>query len=94
MSYHQEILRSKIQGIIIFKLLAIHIYINDHQLTQIPINGKINQKKETNQTMKATGVVRKVDRLGRIIIPIEIRDIFDIKIKDGLESFTEGKFSF
>jgi AbrB family transcriptional regulator, transcriptional pleiotropic regulator of transition state genes len=39
--------------------------------------------------MKSTGIVRKVDQLGRIVIPIEIREIFDIKIKDGLEIFTE-----
>jgi AbrB family transcriptional regulator, transcriptional pleiotropic regulator of transition state genes len=30
-----------------------------------------------------------VDELGRIVIPIEIREIFDINIKDGLEIFTE-----
>lgn len=40
--------------------------------------------------MKATGVVRQVDQLGRIVIPIEIRRVFDIEIKDSLEIFTEN----
>ena len=29
-------------------------------------------------TMKSTGIVRKVDELGRVVIPIEIRNKFDI----------------
>lgn len=40
--------------------------------------------------MKATGVVRKVDELGRIVVPIELRRTLDIDIKDPLEIFTEG----
>jgi len=40
--------------------------------------------------MKATGVVRKVDELGRIVLPIELRRTMDIDIKDPLEIFTEG----
>ena len=38
--------------------------------------------------MKATGVVRKVDELGRVVLPIEIRKVLDIKHKDALEMFT------
>jgi len=41
--------------------------------------------------MKATGVVRKVDELGRIVLPKELRDTFDIKIKDPLEIFVDGE---
>jgi transcriptional pleiotropic regulator of transition state genes len=41
--------------------------------------------------MKATGIVRKVDELGRIVIPKELRGILDINIKDSLEIFTEDK---
>ena len=37
--------------------------------------------------MKATGIVRKVDELGRIVIPIELRRTLDIEIKDPLEIF-------
>lgn len=40
--------------------------------------------------MKSTGVVRKVDELGRIVIPIEIRRIQNIAVKDPLEIFVEG----
>ena len=35
--------------------------------------------------MKSTGIVRKVDELGRIVIPIELRRTLDIGIKDSLE---------
>lgn len=40
--------------------------------------------------MKSTGVVRKIDELGRIVLPMSLRTTFDIKEKDALEIFTEG----
>lgn len=40
--------------------------------------------------MKATGIVRKVDELGRIVLPIELRRTLDVDIKDAMEIFTEG----
>ena len=40
--------------------------------------------------MKATGIVRRVDELGRVVIPIELRNKFDIQIKDPIEIFVEG----
>ena len=40
--------------------------------------------------MKSTGIVRKVDELGRIVIPIELRNELDIAQKDPLEIFVEG----
>ncbi len=39
--------------------------------------------------MKATGIVRKVDELGRIVLPIEIRRTLDIEIKDAIEIFVD-----
>ena len=39
--------------------------------------------------MKATGIVRKVDELGRIVIPIEMRRTLDVAEKDSLEIFVE-----
>ena len=39
--------------------------------------------------MKSTGVVRKVDELGRIVIPKELRKTFNINEKDPLEIFVE-----
>ena len=39
--------------------------------------------------LKSTGIVRKVDELGRIVIPIELRRTLDIGIKDSLEIYVE-----
>ncbi len=41
--------------------------------------------------MKSTGIVRKVDELGRIVLPKELRRTFDIEEKDGLEIFVDGE---
>ena len=35
--------------------------------------------------MKSTGIVRRVDELGRVVIPIELRNQFDISEKDPIE---------
>lgn len=40
--------------------------------------------------MKSTGIVRKVDELGRIVLPIEMRRNLDIAEKDALEIYVEG----
>jgi transcriptional pleiotropic regulator of transition state genes len=40
--------------------------------------------------MKATGIVRRVDELGRVVLPIELRKSMDIKERDAMEIFTEG----
>ena len=39
--------------------------------------------------VKSTGIVRKVDELGRIVIPIELRRNLDIDEKDSLEIYVE-----
>lgn len=41
-------------------------------------------------TMKATGIVRKVDELGRVVIPIETRRILGIEEKDPLEIYVDN----
>ncbi|MGG0721652.1 AbrB/MazE/SpoVT family DNA-binding domain-containing protein [Bacillus mycoides] len=41
--------------------------------------------------MKATGVTRKVDDLGRVVIPKELRNTLGIKEKSQLEIFVEGE---
>ncbi len=41
--------------------------------------------------MKSTGIIRKVDELGRITIPKEIRSQFEIYEQDPLEVFVEGE---
>lgn len=40
--------------------------------------------------MKSTGIVRKVDELGRIVLPIELRRTLDIAEKDALEIYMDG----
>ncbi len=40
--------------------------------------------------MKATGIVRKIDDLGRVVLPIELRRTLNIDIKDPVEIFVEG----
>lgn len=40
--------------------------------------------------MKSTGMVRKVDELGRIVIPMEIRRTLSIEQKDPLEIYVDG----
>lgn len=40
--------------------------------------------------MKSTGIVRKVDELGRVVIPIELRRTLSIEEKDSLEIYVDG----
>lgn len=39
--------------------------------------------------MKSTGIVRKVDELGRVVIPIELRRTLGIDVKDALEIYVD-----
>ena len=39
--------------------------------------------------MQSTGIVRKLDSLGRITLPMELRKSFDIGEREPLEIFTE-----
>ena len=41
--------------------------------------------------MKATGIVRRVDELGRIVLPIELRRTLGIEEKDRIEIFVDGE---
>ena len=40
--------------------------------------------------MKSTGIVRKLDELGRIVLPIELRRTLNLLEKDAVEIFVEG----
>lgn len=42
--------------------------------------------------MKATGIVRPVDPLGRVVIPVELRRTLNIKTDDSLEVFVDGDY--
>jgi transcriptional pleiotropic regulator of transition state genes len=61
-----------------YLLLFIHAYVERCKI------------KEEN-IMKSTGVVRRVDELGRIVIPIELRRTLDIAEKDALEIYVDGE---
>ena len=39
--------------------------------------------------MKSTGIVRKIDELGRIVLPIELRRTYDLAVKDAVEIYTD-----
>lgn len=41
--------------------------------------------------MKSTGIVRKVDELGRVVIPIELRRTLGINEKDSLEIYVDDE---
>ncbi|MBU4532964.1 MAG: AbrB/MazE/SpoVT family DNA-binding domain-containing protein [Eubacteriales bacterium] len=41
--------------------------------------------------MKSTGIVRKVDELGRVVIPIELRRTLGIEEKDALEIYVDAE---
>lgn len=41
--------------------------------------------------MKSTGIIRKVDELGRIVLPIELRRTLDIAERDELEIYVENE---
>lgn len=40
--------------------------------------------------MKSTGIIRKIDELGRFVLPIELRKNMGINIKDPVEVFIEN----
>lgn len=41
--------------------------------------------------MKATGIVRQLDPLGRIVLPVELRRTLNINKDDPLEIFVDGR---
>lgn len=45
---------------------------------------------ERKTKMKSTGIVRKLDELGRVVLPMEMRNTLDINPKDPIEIFVEG----
>ena len=40
--------------------------------------------------MKSTGIIRRVDELGRVVVPKQIRNQFNISERDPIEIFTDG----
>lgn len=55
-----------------------------------------NKKKESKKekgiiAMKSTGMVRKIDELGRIVMPAEIRQTLGLEVRDAMEIFIDGE---
>lgn len=42
--------------------------------------------------MKSTGIVRKIDNLGRVVLPIELRRVFGIDREDPVEIFVDDNY--
>ena len=40
--------------------------------------------------MKSTGIVRKIDQLGRLVVPMELRKTLELEIGEPIEIFTKG----
>jgi transcriptional pleiotropic regulator of transition state genes len=53
-------------------------------------SGKNSIKKE-GKTMKSTGIIRRIDELGRIVIPMEIRKNLHVNERDFFEIFVDGE---
>ena len=41
--------------------------------------------------MKTTGIIRQLDTLGRIVLPIELRRTMNLEVRDPVEIFMEGE---
>jgi transcriptional pleiotropic regulator of transition state genes len=52
---------------------------------------KYNMSLRGDNNMKSTGIVRKVDELGRVVIPIELRRTLGIAEKDALEIYVDDE---
>ena len=52
---------------------------------------KIKDIVKEDNYLKSTGIVRKVDELGRIVLPIELRRTLNIEEKDALEIYVDGE---
>lgn len=61
----------------------------DFTSLEITVNAKNHQMKVRQRWMKATGIVRRIDDLGRVVIPKEIRRTLRIREGDPLEIFVD-----
>ena len=53
--------------------------------------GKPLKKEKGIWIMKSTGMVRKIDELGRIVMPAEIRQTLGLEVRDAMEIFIDGE---
>lgn len=40
--------------------------------------------------MKSTGIVRRIDELGRVVLPVELRRSMGLEVRDSVEIYVEG----
>ena len=40
--------------------------------------------------MKSTGIVRRIDDLGRVVLPVELRRTLNLEVRDPVEIFIDG----
>ncbi len=59
-------------------------------ITYFPIVLLLTFHSKEGINMKSTGIVRKVDELGRIVLPIELRRTLNIDIKDSIEIYVDN----
>ena len=45
---------------------------------------------DLDMSIKSTGIVRRVDELGRIVLPVELRRTLDIYVRDSMEIYVDG----
>ena len=60
-------------------------------ITGIMVCSYLSKNTKGGAGLKSTGIVRKVDELGRVVIPIELRRTLGIKVKDALEIYVDGE---
>ena len=58
-------------------------------ISEVQMSNFVTQ--EGRKMLKSTGIVRKVDELGRVVIPIELRRTLNIAERDALEIYVDGE---
>lgn len=49
------------------------------------------ETERTHTSVKSTGIIRRVDELGRIVIPMSIRQTLSLNERDPVEIFMDGE---
>lgn len=64
----------------------------NHEIDSVEIIRELRGKQKLGgNQMKSTGIIRKVDELGRIVLPKELRTILAIEERDAMEIFMDGE---
>lgn len=52
---------------------------------------KRTENEQPRTTAKSTGIIRKIDELGRVVVPMSIRQTLGLNERDPVEIFVEGE---